>query len=36
VIPKTVRPERMAANLDLLGFSLEPAEVARIDALGKG
>jgi 2,5-diketo-D-gluconate reductase A len=36
VIPKTVRPERMAGNLDLLGFSLEPAEVARIDALGKG
>ena len=35
VIPKSVRPERMAANFDLFGFSLSEAEVARIDALGK-
>jgi 2,5-diketo-D-gluconate reductase A len=36
VIPKSVRPDRITANLDLLGFRLEPAEVARIDALGRG
>jgi 2,5-diketo-D-gluconate reductase A len=34
VIPKSVHPDRIAANLDLLGFSLTQAEVARIDALG--
>jgi 2,5-diketo-D-gluconate reductase A len=33
VIPKSAHPERMAANLDLFGFSLTAAEVARIDAL---
>jgi diketogulonate reductase-like aldo/keto reductase len=33
VIPKSADPGRMAANLDLFGFSLEPAEVARIDSL---
>ncbi|MEN3306301.1 MAG: 2,5-diketo-D-gluconate reductase [Micromonosporaceae bacterium] len=33
VIPKSARPERIAANLDILGFSLTPDEVARIDAL---
>jgi 2,5-diketo-D-gluconate reductase A len=36
VIPKSVRPERIAANIDLLGFRLSPDEVARVDALGKG
>jgi 2,5-diketo-D-gluconate reductase A len=36
VIPKSADPGRMAANLDLFGFSLEPAEVARIDALAAG
>ncbi len=36
VIPKSVRPERIAANIDLLGFRLSPAEVASVDALGKG
>jgi diketogulonate reductase-like aldo/keto reductase len=35
VIPKSVRPERIAANFDLLGFTLSQDEVARIDALGK-
>jgi 2,5-diketo-D-gluconate reductase A len=35
VIPKSVRPERIAANFDLLGFSLSEPEVARIDAFGK-
>jgi 2,5-diketo-D-gluconate reductase A len=34
VIPKSVRPERIAANFDLFSFSLSEAEVARIDALG--
>ncbi len=33
VIPKSARPERIAANFDVLGFSLTPAEVASIDAL---
>jgi 2,5-diketo-D-gluconate reductase A len=35
VIPKSARPERIAANLDLFGFALDPDEVARIDALGR-
>jgi 2,5-diketo-D-gluconate reductase A len=34
VIPKSVRPDRIAANFDLLSFALSQAEVARIDALG--
>jgi 2,5-diketo-D-gluconate reductase A len=33
IIPKSEHPERIAANLDLLGFTLDPAEVARIDGL---
>ncbi len=36
VIPKSADPGRIAANLDLFGFSLEPAEVARIDGLAAG
>jgi 2,5-diketo-D-gluconate reductase A len=36
VIPKSADPARMAANLDLFGFSLDPAEVARIDGLAAG
>lgn len=34
VIPKSVHPDRIAANLDLFGFTLDQAEVAKIDALG--
>jgi diketogulonate reductase-like aldo/keto reductase len=34
VIPKSAHPERMAANLDLFGFSLTADEVAGIDGLG--
>jgi 2,5-diketo-D-gluconate reductase A len=35
VIPKSVNPERIAANFDLMQFSLEPDEVARIDGLSR-
>jgi len=35
VIPKSTDPERIAANFDVFGFSLDPDEVARIDALGR-
>lgn len=31
VIPKSARPERIAANFDLFGFELTPDEVASID-----
>jgi 2,5-diketo-D-gluconate reductase A len=34
VIPKSARPERIASNFDIFGFSLGEDEVARIDALG--
>lgn len=34
-IPKSADPGRIAANIDLLGFSLTPDEAARIDALGR-
>jgi 2,5-diketo-D-gluconate reductase A len=34
VIPRSSKPERVAANLDVLGFSLTAEEVARIDAMG--
>lgn len=33
VIPKSVTASRMAANLDVFGFELSPAEMAGIDAL---
>jgi diketogulonate reductase-like aldo/keto reductase len=33
VIPKSATPERITANLDLFGFSLSDAEIARVDAL---
>jgi len=35
VIPKSARPERIAANLDLFSFALTAGEVARIDALSR-
>jgi 2,5-diketo-D-gluconate reductase A len=35
VIPKSSDPKRIAANCDVFGFSLDAAEVARIDALGR-
>lgn len=35
VIPKSSRPERIATNFDVLGFSLTPEEVASIDALAR-
>jgi diketogulonate reductase-like aldo/keto reductase len=35
VIPKSVNPDRIAANFDLMGFSLEPDQVARIDGLSR-
>jgi 2,5-diketo-D-gluconate reductase A len=36
VIPKSAQPDRIAANFDLLGFSLTSDEVKRIDAMGAG
>ncbi len=36
VIPKSVSPERIAANHAITRFSLTPEEVARIDALAAG
>ena len=35
VIPKSVHPERIAANFDLMHFSLDPDEVAQVDALSR-
>jgi diketogulonate reductase-like aldo/keto reductase len=35
VIPKSENPDRIAANLDLLGFTLTPEEVDRIDGLSR-
>jgi diketogulonate reductase-like aldo/keto reductase len=34
VIPKSIHPDRLAANLDVFGFRLSAEEVAAIDALG--
>ncbi len=35
-IPKSVHPDRMAANLDVFDFALEPAEVAAISGIDRG
>ena len=36
VLPKSVRPGRLAENLDLYSFSLSTAEMAELDALEEG
>jgi 2,5-diketo-D-gluconate reductase A len=35
-IPKSVRPQRIAENLDVFGFSLSAEEIRAIDALDRG
>lgn len=35
VIPKSARPERIAANLDLFGFALSAEEMASIDGMAR-
>jgi diketogulonate reductase-like aldo/keto reductase len=35
VIPKSVNPERIAANFNLMHFSLDRDEVAQVDALSR-
>jgi 2,5-diketo-D-gluconate reductase A len=35
IIPKSSHPDRIAANIDVLGFSLTPDQVARIDGLSR-
>ena len=35
VIPKSGRPDRITANLDLLGFTLTPEQVAAVDGMAR-
>jgi 2,5-diketo-D-gluconate reductase A len=35
VLVKSLHPERIASNIEALRFPLDPAEVARIDALSR-
>ena len=35
VIPKSTRPDRIEANIDILGFTLSDEEIARIDGLSR-
>jgi 2,5-diketo-D-gluconate reductase A len=36
VIPKSAQPDRIAANFDILSFTLTPDEITSIDALAGG
>ena len=36
VIPKSAKPDRIAANIDLFGFALTTDEIARIDGMSVG
>ncbi|WP_247664473.1 aldo/keto reductase [Ralstonia pseudosolanacearum] len=36
VLPKSLNPERMRQNLDLFGFSIDDADMARIKTMDRG
>lgn len=36
VLPKSLNPERMRQNLDLFGFSIDDADMARIETMDRG